>query len=483
MNLNSIQRDRAVGVILASAAGDALGAPYEFKPPLAAKFEVEMNGGGSFSWEPGEWTDDTAMGIPILQALAAGKDLADETTQDEIMSAWWLWSKTASDVGIQTRAVLGAMGNPTAENALRVSKALHERTGRTAGNGSLMRTGAVALATLGDARTTAANATAISKLTHWDDDAANACLLWCLAIQEAVLNGRLDVRIGLDHIGAEQRLRWLALIEEAEIKEPENFENNGWVVHAFQAAWSAITKATHVEGVATEAERLKLGLEFAVRAGNDTDTVAAIAGSLLGAMYGSSAVPATWRLKLHGWPEATEKDLTKWTHLALNGGKADPQGWPGVARIDYNKFSDRFELVQHPSDSGLWLGGVESLSSLPDSVTAVVSLCRVGESEVPSRIEESVEILLIDSSDESKNLNLDFVFTDTAAVIAELRAAGHEVFLHCVQSQSRTPSVAITYSVKHLGQTFAEAKAKVLAALPKAAINDGFEQHLENLLS
>jgi ADP-ribosyl-[dinitrogen reductase] hydrolase len=477
MQLNSAQRDRALGVIIASAAGDALGAPYEFKPPISESTPVVMNGGGSFSWEPGEWTDDTSMGIPILEALAEGKNLADENTQSDIVAAWWRWSKTASDVGIQTRSVLGAMSSPNTD----VSEALHARTGRTAGNGSLMRTGPVALATLGDKAATIANARAISKLTHWDDDAATACVLWCLAIQEAVLNQKLDIRVGLSSLDEEDRSRWLLLIEQAEASEPHDFDRNGWVIHAFQAAWSAIAKVKRAQGVAYEAERLKLGLEYAVRSGNDTDTVAAIAGSLLGAMYGSSAVPSSWRLKLHGWPNVGERQLVQWTHLALNGGKPDAQGWPGVAKLNYDNYDERFEFVKHPSDEGLWLGGVDSLSRLPDSITAVVSLCRVGEKEVPGQVEESLEVLLIDSPDESKNLNLDFVFLDTAATIAELRKAGHEVFLHCVQSQSRTPSVAITYSVSQLGESLGDAKAKVLRALPKAKINETFESHLQQL--
>ena len=45
-----------------------------------------------------------------------------------------------------------------------------------------------------------------------------------------------------------------------------------------------------------------LALEFAVRGGNDTDTVAAIAGGLIGAVYGSQVIPEEWRNKLHGWP-------------------------------------------------------------------------------------------------------------------------------------------------------------------------------------
>ena len=44
--------DRIEGVLLATAAGDALGAPYEFKPPRGPKLDVVMAGGGG--WEPGE---------------------------------------------------------------------------------------------------------------------------------------------------------------------------------------------------------------------------------------------------------------------------------------------------------------------------------------------------------------------------------------------------------------------------------------------
>ena len=44
--------DRAVGTLLATAAGDALGAGYEFGPPLPVGTPVRMAGGGSFGWAP-----------------------------------------------------------------------------------------------------------------------------------------------------------------------------------------------------------------------------------------------------------------------------------------------------------------------------------------------------------------------------------------------------------------------------------------------
>jgi hypothetical protein len=46
MNLTPAQLDRAIGALLGTAAGDALGAPYEFGPPRGPELEVAMTGGG-----------------------------------------------------------------------------------------------------------------------------------------------------------------------------------------------------------------------------------------------------------------------------------------------------------------------------------------------------------------------------------------------------------------------------------------------------
>ncbi len=73
MNLDTVQLDRACGVLLATAAGDALGAGYEFGPPLPAGAPVTMTGGGHFCWAPGEWTDDTSMALAIAETAATGR--------------------------------------------------------------------------------------------------------------------------------------------------------------------------------------------------------------------------------------------------------------------------------------------------------------------------------------------------------------------------------------------------------------------------
>ena len=274
-----------------------------------------MVGGGSFGWAVGEWTDDTSMAIAVAEVAATGADLRDETAQTAIVKRWYDWSLTANDVGNQTRSVLGDAGRSgiSAASALVASRTLHQRTGHTAGNGSLMRTAPVALAYLHDEDGLAEAARSISELTHFDADAGDACVLWCLAIRHAVLTGELDVRIGLERLPTDRRARWGQRLDIAEKSRPSDFQRNGWVVEALQAAWSAIaTTPVPADDPAAgvfAADHLPMALESAVRSGNDTDTVAAIAGGLLGATWGARAVPEAWRRLLNGWPGLDARDL------------------------------------------------------------------------------------------------------------------------------------------------------------------------------
>lgn len=298
--------DRAAGVLMGMASGDALGAPHEFGPPLPDGAPLAMTGGGSLGWAPGEWTDDTQMAVVILRA--AEHALADSVRLteklDDIARGWDDWHDDARDVGAQTSAVLDAAGRSGAvtADALRHAATEHHRIhGRSGGNGSLMRTAPVALAYLDDETAMAGAARAISELTHHDPDAGDACVLWCAAIRHAVLAGDLDVRRGFPLIPVERQGLWAARIADAEARRPADFAHNGWVVEALQAAWCAIaTTPVPVGGDASG--HLRLATEAAVRGGRDADTVAAIAGSLLGARWGASAIPEEWHRVVHGWP-------------------------------------------------------------------------------------------------------------------------------------------------------------------------------------
>ena len=125
----SSYQDRLEGVLLGTAVGDALGAPYEFKPPMDPRESVVMK--RSALWKAGEWTDDTAMAIAIAEVAAGGLDLRDEDAQDVIVRRWHRWAQSSPDVGIQTRTVLSRAGRGatiTAAATRAESEALHRET-------------------------------------------------------------------------------------------------------------------------------------------------------------------------------------------------------------------------------------------------------------------------------------------------------------------------------------------------------------------
>jgi hypothetical protein len=299
-----------------------------------------------------------------------------------------------------------------------------------------MRTAPVASAYLGDAAGCVDAALKVSALTHDDQRAGEACQIWSAAIRHAILYGNFGgVRQYLRNAEAEVAEYWGPLLDQAEGGQPSDFSKNGWVVHALQTAWWAIN---HVP--ADDATHLQAALESAVRAGGDTDTTAAIAGGLLGARWGVSAVPAKWRRKLHGWPGLNAKALVALGCLSAAGGHADSAGWPSVPRMTYPGYQFG-NVVAHPHDGGVMLGDAGAVAL--GGYEAVVSLCRMGSEDLGV---EHVEFWLVDAG-ARENANLEFVIDDAARTVQALRGEGKTVLLHCVQGRSRTPSVAARYSL------------------------------------
>ncbi|MCG7524011.1 ADP-ribosylglycohydrolase family protein [Streptomyces sp. OfavH-34-F] len=449
--------DRAAGVLLGAGAGDALGVPYEFRPSMNDDRFPEMKGGGPFNFAPGEYSDDTQMHVCIAEVAATGADLRTPEALDAIAMNFLRWYGSGpADVGNQTRSVLGttmrAKGTSPSEAMLAVSRrhaAAHPKS--SAGNGSLMRTGIVALAYLDDATAMAEAARLVSELTHADPDCAEACILWCSGIRTAVLTGTFEgVREGLDLLPEERRAVWAARLDTAEAHPPRHFRRNGWVVEALQAAWSAITRTPVPKDLPEQgsfaAQHLQLALEAAVRAGNDTDTVAAIAGSLLGARWGSSAVPLAWQNKVHGWPTNSSTDLIRLAVLTARTGQDDRDGWPSAPRVTTPVSSGKAFTVRHPHDPDLILGNLALTEHPgPAPVDAVVSLCRVGSDPILTTTDvQHVRVWLVDKS--GTNSHLHFTLDQAAREVLRLRQEGKRVLLHCVAGRSRTPAVAAVYS-------------------------------------
>jgi ADP-ribosylglycohydrolase/predicted protein tyrosine phosphatase len=492
MNIE-VTADRLTGVLIGAACADALGAGYEFGGPVPADRPVTMRGQGAF--EPGEWTDDTAQLLAIALAAAGGADLTTIEGEDAVagrLQDWYLSPARLKDIGIHSSAVFSEVATlpiaGLAERFRSVADAKEAtRPGSSGGNGALMRTAGVSMALHDDPAAMVHAAMRLASMTHADDLSTQACAVWCLAIRAALrsddpsnmtaLAAAVDADVGeylpqnADH--------WRAVLAESFGTSPVDYytyhPSNGYCVTTLRAAWAAVT-GTAVP-VDQPARHLRLAVEAAVRGGGDTDTVACVAGALLGALWGYSAVPLQWRRRVFGWPDMRDADLVRVADAIRRGG-ADRRHWPHATHVDYATWGGTDALAVHPHDDGVVLSGVDAAYGqlvIPGApIDAVVSLCRVGTDDLDHfglAPENRVEVRLIDTSSPHDNPHLQLVMDDAADAVAAFRAEGKRVLLHCVAAQSRTPSVAAYYSARHLGVTPDVALRDVCQALPEASPN------------
>jgi hypothetical protein len=294
------------------------------------------------------------------------------------------------------------------------------------------------------------------------------------------------VRDGIDLLPAGRRSYWEERLEEVEDGPPSRFSPNGFVVSAFQAALAAIrhTPIPEIE----PCRHLQHALYAAVRIGDDTDTVAAIAGSLLGARWGASAVPILWRAILHGKPGVYERpdyssqDLVRLAVMSARHGEADSIGWPDaddVLPYYLREFPAPSEVCRLEEDAGVLLGNVFGATDTDADVT--VSLCRMGRTQLDAVHHPiTVELGLVDGGP-TANSNLDFTLHDLAKAITRWRSENKTVLVHCVRAEHRTPAGGAAYVAETSKLSGREALQRVCAQLRVAEANPAFEAALERV--
>ena len=256
------QRERFRGALLGFAVGDALGAPAEFlsREQVAERWGLltEMVGGGCHNVAPGEVTDDTEMLLCLAESLAASGDFDPQDVVRRYM-AWF--ESNPTDVGLTVRTTLLSIRSGTPWE--RAARRAHVVLGRmSAGNGSLMRSPAIALRYANDPARRREVALQESMLTHFDRLAGWACVAYT-DIVAAVLRDALEA-------------------SRAEIVA------SGYVLDTLKAALWAVLHSEDFEQALIEAVNL----------GDDADTVGALTGALAGALYGERAIPVRWSAAL-----------------------------------------------------------------------------------------------------------------------------------------------------------------------------------------
>jgi ADP-ribosyl-[dinitrogen reductase] hydrolase len=290
--------DRALGVFLGGALGDALGAPYEFKSRSLDPVPLHMNGGGSFNWREGETTDDTEMAMGVAKMYLQTNGLYSE---QELKANWLAWIDThPRDVGAWTRHAMGGLRRG------QHPKQLWQAAGRKdAGNGGVMRAWVTPLVRR-TWKQIERDTVRICELSHPDP----RCVASCIAVHSAIhemIAGRNNLRA----IVTKAAIRAREYSEEtsdavvsALVTKPLEFHNSGYTVGTVHSAFTALVTTQSYEDC----------LRAVCQVGNDADSVGAVAGALAGAYYGYTEIPKELVSKLRGsgsWYHFTEVDYLR----------------------------------------------------------------------------------------------------------------------------------------------------------------------------
>lgn len=285
--------------IMGLVVGDALGVPVEFKKRDTYKI-TDMTGYGTYNQPPGTWSDDSSMTLATLESIGRlGKIDCEDIMRN--FCKWFEYGEftpygTVFDIGGATQRAIQRFrsGNKPSECG--------GKTRMDNGNGALMRILPVAMLSPSD--DILENILNVAHLTHAHPISDFACLVYAGIVQN-LMNGmekeeavcsviqRFQYNVEENSMLSEyNRLPNIQTLQRTEIK------SSGYVVDTLEAAlWCFLITDTYADCV------LK-----AVNLGEDTDTVAAVAGGLAGLLYGcgsENGIPDKWIAQI------TKKDWIK----------------------------------------------------------------------------------------------------------------------------------------------------------------------------
>ncbi|MBE0451850.1 MAG: ADP-ribosylglycohydrolase family protein [Clostridia bacterium] len=294
-------KNRIKDAIIGLCVGDALGVPVEFMTREALKFDpvTDMREYGTYHKPRGTWSDDTSMTLCLLDSLASGLEYED------IMKKFVSWYKEgaytqygeAFDIGMCTRESIQRYLNGV--EPLECG-GIGERDN---GNGSLMRILPLLFYLQyhyepdfqrnDEVFEVIHN---VSGLTHGHKRSQVGCGIYLsLAsmlteqkdLKRALKSGierAFDYYNDKEDFKEESKAYHRLLNENFDLLDEAQIKSSGYVVDSLEAAvWCLMNTQSYAECV------LK-----AVNLGEDTDTVAAIAGGLAGLYYGLEQIPVEW---------------------------------------------------------------------------------------------------------------------------------------------------------------------------------------------
>lgn len=318
------RNDSIVGCLLGGAVGDAIGLPGEGLHPCRFERLYPNLDGHRFLFRRGMISDDTEHALLTALALrsAGGEPEAFARSLARGLRKWFL-------------GMPAGIGLATLKSCLRLLVGFGpDRSGVfSAGNGPCMRSAILGVSLHDDPSQLGTMVRASTRITHTDPKAEWGALAVATAAACASVHGTSvdsgQVEMVLASLpGAANELGDLvgAAWDSAQRGEStqEFAQQHGMARGVSGYVCQTVPVALHAWML--HPNDLRNGVLAAVRCGGDTDTVAAIAGGIIGAGVGRGGVPQDWLDGLMEWPHTV-----RWMEslAAQLGASLDNQPQPG----------------------------------------------------------------------------------------------------------------------------------------------------------
>jgi poly(ADP-ribose) glycohydrolase ARH3 len=288
-----IPKERFLGCLLGQAVGDALGAPFEGLPADfiywgLGRTQDLLNEQTS---EVLRYTDDTQMMIGVAEALVAHGEICPDNLAQRFAANY----EAKRGYGQGARRILECM----AAGGDWQSLADTIFPGGSFGNGAAMRVAPVGLLFCADLERVAEQAGASALPTHRHPLGIEGAQLLALSIALVVSGPPLDrgrFYRELSRRARTEEFQW-QLRAARRLRRHDSFAFLGNGLPAHRSVVTAIACFT------TSADSFEETICKAIALGDDTDTLAAMAGALSGAHLGIGAIPERWLERLEAGPK------------------------------------------------------------------------------------------------------------------------------------------------------------------------------------
>lgn len=297
--------DGARGALLGTALGDAVGAPFEGRPAVRREDVEEWLAAD----DPLTWTDDTAMALALAASLIAqGGEVDPRHLGDTFVATYEEEPWRGYGSGPPRIFAAAAKGTPYVEAA----GALFGGSG-SFGNGAAMRAAPAGVVAAPEPATAARLAREQARVTHAHALGQDGAALIAMAVAVSAADDPSDRLADLGRHLETEEFR-TALDRALELAGGEDPRRLGEVLGNDVAAVASVpTAVACFLGAPDDALSV---LVRAVTVGGDTDTIAAMAGAIVGARVGAAGLPSglLGRLEAHDRIVGLADDLVSLGH-------------------------------------------------------------------------------------------------------------------------------------------------------------------------